>query len=179
MIFQKLGAFPSVAYTIDNESRHFSTVYVVTKNGFYWLLPLVLTAILIVSLLIFRFTTNQGAKTSLRIILIIGGVIGFLGMYVTVGDYFENSLAYLRGRYSTIEGTVTDFSPLPAKQGDYAESLSVNGQSFSYSDFLLMPGCFNHSSRYGGPVRQGLYVWIAYEDNCILRLDIATDGPAH
>ena len=170
--------FLSVAHGLDSESKHFSTVYIVTKNGFYWILPLALTAIVIVTLLLFRFTTNQGAKTMLRVILLVGALIGLVGMLIIVGNYVDNSIAYLRGHYSTIEGTVDDFSPLPAQQGDYSESFSVNGKSFSYSDFLAGQGCFNHSSTYGGPVRQGVYVRIAYKDNCILRLDIATDKPA-
>jgi hypothetical protein len=179
VIGEKLGALLFLAYGLGNESKHFSTAYVVTKNGFYWILPLALTAIVITSLVIFRFTTNQGAKTLLRVILLVGGVIALLGMIFTVGDYVGNSITYLRGHYSTIEGTVADFSPLPAAKGDYTESFSVNGRSFSYSDFLAGQGCFNHSSTYGGPVRQGLYVRIAYEGNCILRLDVATDGATH
>src|SRR4051794_154882 len=51
---------------------------------------------------------------------------------------------YRSGRYQTVEGTVTDFHPMPP-MGHANESFVVNGIRFSYSNFAITP-CFNRTA---------------------------------
>jgi hypothetical protein len=79
--------------------------------------------------------------------------------------------AYVEGRYSTVEGNVTNFHPMPYS-GHQNETFSVNGMQFSYSDYVLIP-CFKNTSSHGGPIHEGLHVRIAYSGNCILKLEVS------
>jgi hypothetical protein len=85
--------------------------------------------------------------------------------------YARARIAYLEGQYSTVEGTVTNFHPMPYS-GHQDETFSVNGVQFSYSDYVLIP-CFNNTASHGGPVHEGLRVRIAYSGNCILKLEVS------
>lgn len=66
---------------------------------------------------------------------------------------------------------MTNFVPMPYT-GHSLESFVVGGRKFSYSDYVLTPG-FRHTTSHGGPIREGLYVRIAYLGNLILQLDVA------
>ena len=90
---------------------------------------------------------------------------GVQDMYARAKD------AYIQGQYSTVEGTVTNFHPMPYS-GHQNETFSVSGIQFSYSDYVLIP-CFNNTSSHGGPIREGLRVRIAYSGNCILKLEVS------
>jgi hypothetical protein len=85
--------------------------------------------------------------------------------------YARSKDAYVQGRYSVIEGIVTNFHPMPYS-GHAEETFSVNGVQFSYSDFILIP-CFNNTASHGGPIHEGLRARIAYSGNCILKLEVA------
>jgi hypothetical protein len=75
------------------------------------------------------------------------------------------------GRYSVVEGPVTNFVPMP-HTGHSEESFMVKGHRFSYSDYVVTPG-FHNTASHGGPIREGLYVRITYSGNQILRLEVA------
>src|SRR5450631_3503007 len=81
--------------------------------------------------------------------------------------------AYQKGDYHLVEGTVTDFHPMPY-EGHRDECFSVQDQRFCYSDYEVAPG-FRNTASHGGPIRSGLPVRIAYLDGRILRLDIPRD----
>ncbi|HMK89111.1 MAG TPA: hypothetical protein VK446_05700 [Methylocystis sp.] len=88
----------------------------------------------------------------------------------TYEDYHNAASALHDGRYEVVEGEVTDFF-----SGSKRESFSVQGQRFSYSDYIVIAG-FHKTTRKGGPIREGLNVRIAYlpaSQNMILRLEIA------
>jgi hypothetical protein len=85
--------------------------------------------------------------------------------------YTRAKNTYETGQYSVMEGTVTDFHPMPYS-GHQEESFAINGVRFSYSDYILIP-CFNNTTSHGGPIHEGLRVRIAYSGNCILKLEIA------
>jgi hypothetical protein len=160
------------AAIVDTQYRNFQTFYVVTRNGFDWLLIVELAFMALVATLVLRKKMTPGAQGLSWGIMLLGGFIALLAILFTVDSYAENSIAYLRGQYSVVEGSVENFHPLPYGKGDYRETFSVGGQDFSYSDSLNGPECFQHSSTHGGPVRQGQYVRIAYSNNCILKLEI-------
>jgi len=80
------------------------------------------------------------------------------------------------GRYSIVEGPVTDFVPMP-NEGHSYESFTVQGRRFTYSDYEVTSG-FHNSTSHGGPIRQGLYVRVTYMGNLILRLQVAEDSQA-
>jgi hypothetical protein len=90
---------------------------------------------------------------------------GVQDMYARAKD------AYVQGQYSTVEGTVTNFHPMPYS-GHKEETFSVNGVQFSYSDYVLIP-CFNNTASHGGPIHEWLRVRIAYSGNCILKLEVS------
>jgi hypothetical protein len=90
---------------------------------------------------------------------------GVQDMYARAKD------AYVQGQYSMVEGTVTNFHPMPYS-GHQNETFFVNGMQFSYSDYVLVP-CFNNTSSHGGPIHEGLRVRIAYSGNCILKLEVS------
>ncbi len=103
-------------------------------------------------------------------------LIAFGGTYSAYRKYVH---AFENGQYSTVEGIVEDFRPMPY-DGHQNECFRVNREKFCYSDYSVSPA-FNQSASHGGPIREGLPVRIAYiqdEDfSCeILRLEIRADA---
>ena len=92
--------------------------------------------------------------------------------------YHELLVAYRAGRYSTIEGPVEDFHPMPA-QGHSAECFRVQTARFCYSDDIISPG-FNHDTAHGGPIRANLPVRVEFIGADILRLEVGqTDSQGY
>jgi hypothetical protein len=89
----------------------------------------------------------------------------------TLLEYQRATSDLREGRYSVVEGPVTDFVPMPY-EGHAQESFTVNGHRFSYSDYIMTAG-FRKTASHGGPIREGLYVRISYSGNLILRLEVA------
>jgi len=87
----------------------------------------------------------------------------------TVQDALRN------GNAPVVEGRVEGFTPMPYT-GHALEHFTVCGVPFSYSDYEVTEG-FNRTSSHGGPLREGLWVRIAYVGNLIARLEIAKDDP--
>jgi hypothetical protein len=85
----------------------------------------------------------------------------------------EALTAFETGRYSVIEGVVTDFHPMPY-EGHDDECFSVTSRRFCYSDYQATPG-FHNAASHGGPIRPGLRVRIAHSGGTILRIEIAKD----
>jgi len=83
--------------------------------------------------------------------------------------------AFISGQYSTVEGPVEQFDPMPF-EGRRLECFSVQETRFCYSDYVVTPG-FRNTASHGGPIRSGLIVRIAYKrigsNNVILRLQVA------
>jgi hypothetical protein len=94
-----------------------------------------------------------------------------ISFIVTFLEYLKVTSDLSAGRYSVVEGTVTDFVPMPYG-GHSLERFTVNGNSFSYSDYVVTSG-FHNTASHGGPIREGLRVRITYSGNLILRLDVA------
>jgi hypothetical protein len=89
----------------------------------------------------------------------------------TYSGYSSATNALDTGKYSVVEGPVTQFVPMPYT-GHSEESFVVDGKRFSYSDFIVTSG-FHNAASHGGPIRAGLYVRVSYIGNVILRLEIA------
>jgi predicted PurR-regulated permease PerM len=85
--------------------------------------------------------------------------------FLTLQNAMQNNLA------DFVEGTVTNFSPMPYS-GHVDESFEVNGHKFSFSDFAITAG-FNNTKSHGGPIDEGVHVRIWYIKNKIARLEIA------
>lgn len=86
---------------------------------------------------------------------------------------FQALATYQKGDYQLIEGSVTDFQPMPY-EGHQEECFTVQDKRFCYSDYIVTAG-FHNTASHGGPIRAGLSVRIAYSGDTILRLDIPKD----
>jgi hypothetical protein len=158
-------------------------VFTVLEQSVPWQDRLILPGILL-TLIIFGIGVIIQRRTRLPKIVIgysvfVCAILLVLAVYAfnAPGErdmYARAQDAYVQGQYSVVEGTVTNFHPMPYS-GHQEESFSVNGVQFSYSDFILVP-CFNNTASHGGPIRQGVKVRIAYSGNCIWKLEIA-NGP--
>src|SRR5580704_13659008 len=84
-------------------------------------------------------------------------------------DRVDAEKALKAGTYASVTGKVEHFRPMPY-EGHPEESFSVAGHTFTYSDYVDTQ-CFNNTTSHGGPIREGLFVRIAYTDNCILRIE--------
>jgi hypothetical protein len=83
-------------------------------------------------------------------------------------EYSRNLSVLTSGKALYTEGTVYDFKPMPYS-GHALESFSVNGITFSYSDFM-QTAAFHHTSSHGGPMKNGLKVKIWHYNGEILKL---------
>jgi hypothetical protein len=86
-------------------------------------------------------------------------------------EYREISTALKENRLQQVEGTVTDFRPMPYT-AHTMEHFCVRNVCFAYSDYVHTFG-FHNTMSYGGPIRNGLGVRVAYVGNIIVRLDVA------
>ena len=94
-----------------------------------------------------------------------------LAAWSTYRDYAGLRRALTTGQYVTVEGTVTNFVPMP-REGHADEHFEVAGHRYSYSDYGMSAG-FNKTQSHGGPMREGLRVRIADVGGVIARLEIA------
>ena len=122
---------------------------------------------------------NNKSNSSIHSITYLSVFTGFAVIYTIIlsytiiGEYFKLRNIVINNEYSTVEGKVTDFLPMPF-EGHQKEYFIVNGVEFSYSDFEITAG-FNNSKSHGGPIDLGKYVKIYYYENHILRLWVGYD----
>jgi hypothetical protein len=88
----------------------------------------------------------------------------------TSGQYMNLRQALETGQASVVEGTVSQFTPMPAA-GHSKERFCVKDRCFEYSDFIITGG-FNNTSSHGGPIYEGLPVRVTYVGDTIVRLEI-------
>jgi hypothetical protein len=89
----------------------------------------------------------------------------------TFWEYARLKGALLDGRAQVVEGTVTQFKPMPWA-GHSDERFCVREKCFSYSNFEVTAG-FNNAASHGGPIREGLPVRVTFVGNAIVKLEIA------
>lgn len=76
----------------------------------------------------------------------------------TISDHNQAMQALQKGTALVVEGQVDNFTVLASGK---AESFTVGGTQFSYSEFSDSEG-FHQTSAYGGPMKAGLFVRIHY-----------------
>jgi hypothetical protein len=151
------------------------TVYQISKGYPDWIftcaefLPLVIA----IAIVIAKWRLGWRKLTWFHCVFI--GVFALVASSLIPGSGVDSSAfdIYHKGVYSIVEGTVTDFQPMPY-EGHQEECFTVQTERFCYSDYILSPG-FRNTASHGGPIRSGLPVRIAYSDSTILRLDVAED----
>lgn len=75
------------------------------------------------------------------------------------------------GDFQVVEGEVRDFQPMPP-EGHAAESFTVSGVRFDYSDYDASKGAFNNAATRGGPIQAGRYFRISHHHGRILKIEI-------
>ncbi len=92
---------------------------------------------------------------------------------VSFEEFTVASEALKSGKAKVIEGQVSSFRPMFAN-ATKMEHFCVKDTCFAYSDYIMTAG-FNRTSKYGGPIREGLPVRVTYLGNIIVKLEVA-DG---
>jgi hypothetical protein len=156
------------------------TVFTVLQQSVPWQERLILPGIILFGIIgvVIAIIQRWGRLSKSFIVLtaVVCAVFLLLAAYAYsspgVQDMYARAKdAYVQGQYSMVEGTVTNFHPMPYS-GHQNETFFVNGMQFSYSDYVLVP-CFNNTSSHAGPIHEGLRVRIAYSGNCILKLEVS------
>ena len=161
----------------------FRTVFDAAREGdsIWWFPAFGLIFVAVGALLVFRPALMQrylrsGLQGTFRTIFswcfFLFALLWTTGSFVITGLQHHAATSLLSsGQYAILEGPVSNFVPMPYA-GHAMESFTVGGRRFSYSDYVVTAG-FHNTASHGGPIREGLYVRIAYSGNLILRLDIA------
>jgi hypothetical protein len=158
-------------------STGYETVFEISQKGLTWWFALVGLTPAIPGALVWWWRRSH--KVTWRAIWIgyafpIFAVIWLCGCTIPMTVSYHRLLsAYHAGQYSTVEGLVEDFHPMPP-QGHSAECFRVQTATFCYGDDIISPG-FNHDTAHGGPIRANLPVRIAFIGGDILRLEVGRD----
>jgi hypothetical protein len=152
----------------------YRTVFDISQKGFEWQsYGIFLLVIGTAALLIWRARKSKSHVWKSGTILLTFGFVLFLGsLFKSVTRYLRLHHAYEKNEYSSVEGVIQDFQPIPS-EGHQEECFSVKTQRFCYSN-VNTPG-FNKTVSRGGLIKAGLHARIAYIGNDILRLEIADD----
>jgi hypothetical protein len=119
-----------------------------------------------------QFRSGSKSRATLAITLVCGWLLLAGALAVLVNHDRLQCAQWARGgEYSTIDGVVRAFHPMP-QSGHDSERFTVNGVAFAYSDYQPTGG-FNNAASHGGPIREGLRVRIGYRGTRILKLWVA------
>jgi hypothetical protein len=153
---------------------NFVLVYQIDISDLYRMLAIaVFLAFVVVGALCAAFVKVAFGKEGNRwySMVLAAIVVYVIGAFVPLlRSYIENINLVSSKRFSYVEGAVTNFVPMPYN-GHADESFTVNGVSFSYTDYSFVPG-FHNTASHGGPIREGLYVHIWHIGNEITKLEI-------
>ena len=95
---------------------------------------------------------------------VLGTLLAFVA---TFANYRDDVWRLREGKYSVVEGPVSDFAELPSR----GETFVVDGRRFTYYAIDAIAGFHNLASE-GGPIHEQICVQIAYFGSEILRLEI-------
>lgn len=150
---------------------NFHTVFEAGWSDLPWLTAMVGPAILAFAYVVARYSPKQHAKAVAGLGLIVGTF-----WTIFMGVLFFQSAKVLKdfrfGQAQTMEGEVTDFSPMPPT-GHATESFTLNGVRFAYSNLEFHGPCFDRTVTVGGPIKNGLHVRVTRVVNCIVKLEVA------
>jgi hypothetical protein len=151
---------------------HFITVFDIAQKQGHWPIQTAVGFLLALAWLFWEWRTRRRFKYMMMgaVFAFISFVVGFGGYRDTTYGLADTQRALKEGRVSTIEGRVADFVPMP-NEGHSLEQFTVSGVRFSYSDYVLAP-CFNNTRSHGGPIHEGLWVRLSYQDTCILKIEV-------
>jgi hypothetical protein len=98
-------------------------------------------------------------------------LLGGLAVWIVFVGHFRNRAWAASGSCEVVEGVVTNYHPQdPSKKGDY-ESLTVDGRTWQYADFVLSPG-YRGKPPIKSLVSVGTRVRISSHDGNILKLEL-------
>jgi hypothetical protein len=151
----------------------FTTVFDADQQGYEnWWFPALGLVFVAFGLLRLYFPTvlpgPPGSRTSNRTIILFASLWTVVTFFGTAMGSWGAEHRLDQHRHETVEGPVTDYT----NNGRSFESFSVDGHRFSYDDNVVTSG-FHTTAAHGGPIREGLYVRIAFSGNLILRLEVA------
>ena len=157
-------------------------IFDISQKGYDWL-PICIGLLFIIGGAI-GMLSPQSRKTLYIVpaLLLLFGVLVSLSLFLFQYTNHQRYQAILdHGQYSVVQGTIDRFHPM-AKTGHGNETFSIDGVTFSYSDFSVTPA-FNNTSAYGGPLHEGMYVKIYYTksiefagDHAILRIEASNQN---
>jgi hypothetical protein len=153
----------------------YHTVFDVSQSGVQWLVPFLAAMGAGIFLLIGWVLRKSGERDqSLKGVFfqLIGGlgVLGAVGfLLASYSEYQQATRALSDRNYSTAEGIVTDFIPMPPG-GHANESFRINGVSFSYGSGWGST-VFN-SDWNKGFIHNGTQARITYRGQDILRVEV-------
>ncbi|HYL83335.1 MAG TPA: hypothetical protein VE263_03800 [Candidatus Angelobacter sp.] len=158
----------------------YQTVFDITQQKLDWLLILYPAICAIIAMFLFPAAMRRSQKIPKRagkyvvLVCVAAAVFFTYAMYQDQRVMASQALGiYRSGRVQVVEGVVEDFVRM-RWWGGPPERFRVGKFQFSYSDYLIT-GCFRNTSSHGGPVRAGQHVSIAFNGNCILKMQIAKD----
>ncbi len=165
---------------------HYQTVFDLAQAGYKsWWFGTSGLLFLVVAILFLRYQRIQAALNSSSLLgasplvgntaipkfaIVFAAGWTLIAFGATYPEYRSAREALDTGRYSVVEGQVTDFVPM-RYTGHSMERFTVGGQTFKYSDFDVTAG-FNNTQSHGGPIKLGEFVRVAYIGNVIIRLEV-------
>lgn len=163
---------------VSADSITYQVVYDAAKAGYrYWWVPCAGVVGLGVGLAMLSYLNRRAEFVSSRFKVIgwafvIGSPIwSGASFYVSYHDYSSLTTALSEGQFRVSEGRVSKFVPAgPWDDGE--ETFEVDGRRFSYAPSEITAG-YNHSSRNGGPLRDGVCVRISDVSGEVARLETA------
>jgi hypothetical protein len=160
--------------TLSNADQY-QLVFDLSQKGFQWWFPAFGLIFVVAGCIILAIGRRKHWPFRRRFVgyfmlVFAWSGLAFVSMYA---DYRALHSAYENHDFSVVEGSVTNFRPMPY-EGHKDECFSVGSETFCYSDYDVGAG-FNNSSSHGGPIREGLPVRVSYIGNTIVRLEVRND----
>lgn len=148
----------------------YRTVFEIGLRSFPWSAFRHAAIILLVGIAVCVLSRHETSGVIGLVAIALSALMALDLSVVLIPQFLSLRLAYVNGKTSVVEGTVENFDPMPLL-GPAKESFSVSGVTFSYNVLDETP-CFHDAPPHKGPIRQGQFVRIHYENECIQRLDI-------
>ena len=167
-----VAAIVVIIYPLEDENK---PKFDLIQNGVHWLGPFVIFVAAALFLLIgwvLRQSDQRNTSPRRLMFQMVGGV-GILGALVffasAFAEYHEASKLLAEYRYSTVEGVVSSFIPMPPG-GHAVESFRINEVVFSYGSGW--GSTYFNSEWNGGAIHDGVHARITYRGADILNVEV-------